>query len=242
MVMPTTDLKQLPGVHAAPNIQTDPAIYELENLAADPDKRIEATMWEIASWRERIVLDLGAGTGFHLPFFHQAAAHVIAVEPHGPSRLRAMARCAALGLERVSVLAGSAEQLLLPDASIDVCHARFAYFFAPHCLPGLQELARVMRQSGTAFIIDNDLRHGTFAGWLRGHPSWQAATGEQIEQFWADQGFRLTRIPSAWQFATRNDLEAVIRLEFGEERAQQILADHEGTRVDYHYCLYYRHY
>lgn len=77
-----------PGVHPAPNIQDAPDVYEIENQAADPEGRIEAAMAAVVPWDGKVVLDLGAGTGFHLARFHDAAAHVIAVEPHGPSRLR----------------------------------------------------------------------------------------------------------------------------------------------------------
>lgn len=38
----------LPGIHIAPNIQGAPDVYEIENLAADPDGHIEAAMRAIA--------------------------------------------------------------------------------------------------------------------------------------------------------------------------------------------------
>jgi len=231
----------LPGVHAAPNIQTAPDVYEIENVAADPQGLIEQTMWQIAPWRDQIVLDLGAGTGFHIARFHEQARHIIAVEPHGASRLHTMQRVAQLGLERASVMTGSAEQIWLPDHSVDVCHARFAYFFAPHCQPGLGELERVLRPGGTAFIIDNDLRYGTFAQWLRQIPNWQN-DADEVEQFWHAHGFALTRIMSEWRFSNRADLEAVVQLEFGNTLADQLLAEHEGLRVPYGYCLYHRRY
>ncbi len=63
-------MDQLPGVHAAPNIQSAPDLYEIENIAVDPAGRIEAAMQAIAPWDDRIVLDVGAGTGFHIPRFH----------------------------------------------------------------------------------------------------------------------------------------------------------------------------
>jgi ubiquinone/menaquinone biosynthesis C-methylase UbiE len=232
----------LPGVHVAPNIQEAPDLYEIENRAVDPAGRIEAAMAAIAPWDGKVVLDLGAGTGFHLARFHATAAHVIAVEPHGPSRLRAMARVAALGLERVSVVTGSAEHVLLPDASVDVIHARFAYFFAPDCAPGLVELARVIRPGGVAFIVDNDLRHGAFAAWLRRLPEWAQVDPDVVERFWSDHGFALTRIPSEWRFERRADLEAVVRNEFRGGVAEEILAEHEGLSVEYYYALYHRRY
>ncbi|HYF62107.1 MAG TPA: class I SAM-dependent methyltransferase [Herpetosiphonaceae bacterium] len=233
-------LDELPGVHAAPNIQTDPEVYELENQAVDPEGLIEGAMWAIAPWQDRVVLDLGCGTGFHLPRFAERARHVFGVEPHGPSRLRAMGRIAALGLEQTSVLTGSAEYVPLRDHSVDVCHARFAYFFPPNCAPGLSELARVLRPGGTAFIIDNDLRVGTFAAWLGRLPEEHVGNPAVVEAFWADHGFACQRIASEWRFASRADLEAVVRLEFGEALSAELLADHSGLSVDYHYCLYYR--
>lgn len=230
----------LPGVHVSPNIQDAPSIYEIENRAVDPEGKIEETMKALAPWEGKIVLDLGAGDGFYLERFDALAAHVIAVEPYDPSRLRAMARVAALGLTRTSVMTGSAEQILLPDASVDIVHARFAYFFAPDCEPGLLELVRVVRSGGVAFIVDNDLRSGTFAAWLRRSP-W-AKDADVVEGFWTDHGFTLHRVVSEWRFESRADLEAVVRIEFPGHLGEQILEEHKGSQVDYHYCLYVRRY
>lgn len=232
----------LSGVHPSPNIQNNPDIYEIENCAADPDGLIEAKMKTIAPWNDKIVLDLGAGTGFHIARFDEKATHVIAVEPHDASRLRAMARVASLGLTRTSVMAGSAEHILLPNQCVDIIHARFSYFFDPGCEPDLKELSRVIRPGGTAFIIDNDLHTGTFASWVR-RVAWFAETSpDEVEHFWANQGFTLHHIASEWRFENRADLEAVVRIEFPDELAAQILREHQGTIVDYHYNLYSRRY
>lgn len=235
-----TDLK-LPGVHAAPNIQTDPHLYEIENIAADPEQKIEAAMYSLAPWDGKIVLDLGAGTGFHTPRFHEKAAHIFAVEPHAPSRVMAMRRFAELGLERASMMVGSAEQIFLPDQSVDVMHARFAYFWGAGCEPGLAEVARVMRPGGMAFIIDNDLRHGTFAQWLAQIPNF-SQKADAVEHFWAEQGFTQVRIPSMWAFQNRADLEAVVRLEFGDELGARLASGHDGLVIEYHNSLYWKRY
>jgi ubiquinone/menaquinone biosynthesis C-methylase UbiE len=232
----------LPGVHPSPNIQQAPDIYEIENRAADPENRIEMAMAAIAPWDNRVVLDLGAGTGYHLQRFHTRARQVIAVEPHGRSREQAIARAAKLGLDRVSVVDGSAERLPLPDASVDIVHARFAYFFAPECEPGLAELARVIRPGGTAFIIDNDLSRGTFASWLRRSPWVATKDSAVVERFWTEHSFTLVRIASEWRFDNRDDLAAVVRLEFPGDLAEQILSEHRGMSVEYYYSLYYRQY
>jgi ubiquinone/menaquinone biosynthesis C-methylase UbiE len=240
--VPPGDLSTLPGVHPSPNIQTDPELYEIENRAVDPEGLIWQAMRREADWAGRTVLDLGAGTGYHLPFFAETAGHVIAVEPHGPSRLRIARRIADEGLQNASLLAGSAEAIPLPDHSVDLCHCRFAYFFGnERCLPGLRELERVMAPGGTAFLIDNHLAQGTFSRWIYlAYESFQQ-NQPQVEAFWRAQGFELVVVPSEWRFERREDLEAVVRLEFGEH-AGRILAAHEGTRVDYHFCVYWKRY
>jgi SAM-dependent methyltransferase len=232
----------LPGAHSSPNIQADPEVYEIENRVADPEGRVEQAIWRIAPWEGEVVLDLGAGTGFHLERFHRDAQQVIAVEPDGRLRLRAMQRVARLGLERASVLAGSAERLLLADHSVGIVHARFAYFFGPGCEPGLAELARVLRPGGTAFIVDNDWRTGTFASWLA-RSSWCSwADPDRIEAFWQQQDFALTAVASEWRFDRREDLEVVVGNEFPPELAEELCQEHHGLSVEVNHRVYHRRY
>ena len=68
----------------SPNIWESPEVYELENLAVDRTGVIEAAMREIDDWAGRDVLDIGCGTGFHLPGFAATARTVVGVEPHPP--------------------------------------------------------------------------------------------------------------------------------------------------------------
>lgn len=230
----------LPGVHAAPNIQGDPDAYEVENLALDRDHLIEATMHQIADWAGRDVLDLGVGTGFAVPLLAATARHVYAVEPDDRLRLLAMARCVRLEISNASLLTGSAAAIPLRDASVDVIHARFAYFWGPGCEAGIGELGRVLRPGGSAFIVDNDLRTGTFADWLRRASSDGGRDPDVVEGFWREQGFGLTRIASSWRFDSREDFERVVRNEFPPEVATSLVVEHAGLEVEYHYALYWR--
>lgn len=226
----------LPGVHKAPNIQDGPDLYEVENRALDPDGLLLSAMRSIAPWDGRVVVDLGAGTGFWVPHVAAAARHVFAIEPHGPSRLRAMARLAAAGIDNASVLVGAAEQTFLAAGSVDVVHARFAYFWGPGCERGIAEVQRILAPGGTLCIIDNDLERGTFAGWLRRvYPRDDGA----ISSFWAEQGFSCRRVMSRWSFERRADLEAVVQLEM-REHAAALLAEHSGCTVEYGYRLFHR--
>ena len=139
-----------------------------------------------ASWHGRTVLDLGCGSGFHLPRFAEDAATVVGVDPH-PGLVR-LAQRRTRDLPTVDVRPGTAQQIPLPDASIDVVHVRWAYFFGPGCEPGLAELDRVVRRGGTALVIDNDGSRSTFGSWFRrGYPHLPAPA--EIERFWAQRGW-----------------------------------------------------
>lgn len=222
----------------SPNIWNTPELYELENRAADPHGRIVAAMQEIGDWAGRTVLDVGCGSGFHLPLWAATAARVVGVEPHPP--LAALARRRTRSLAHVSVLEGAAQALPVPDASVDVVHARWAYFFGPGSEPGLRELDRVVRHGGTAFVIDNDPTRSTFGGWFRrGFPEVDPVA---VERFWSVHGWRRRPIEMGWSFASREDLEAVVRIELPPEAADAALASHTGTEVDYAVNLWWRHY
>jgi ubiquinone/menaquinone biosynthesis C-methylase UbiE len=187
-------------------------------------------MLERADWTGRVVLDIGCGTGFHLPRFAQTAASVIGVEPHPD--LVPLARRRTRALTNVAVHQGTAQALPLPDASVDVAHARWAYFFGPGCEPGLAELDRVVRRGGVALVVDNDPTRSTFGGWFRrGYPG--VPDPVTVERFWSTRGWTRTPVDMGWRFSSRADLEAVVQIEFDSPTAEAILAEHEGVEVDY---------
>jgi SAM-dependent methyltransferase len=225
----------------SPNIWHHPDVYELENRGVDPGGVLEAAMLRLHDWAGLDVLDVGCGSGFHLPRFAASARRVIGVEPHKPLVRRAGARVAALPAavrSRITVLRGTAQELPLPPASVDVAHARWAYFFGPGCEPGLTELARVVRHGGTAFVIDNDATRSTFGRWFRaGLPQYDP---EAVERFWARQGWQRERLTMRWEQPDRASFEAVVRIEFDPKTADAVLAEHTGSSVDYAVNLFWR--
>jgi len=227
------------GVRPSPNIWNSPAIYEIENEGVDRDGVLWAAMRERADWAGRDVLDVGCGTGFHLPHFAAAARAVTGVEPN--QALAAIARRRVRRLANVTVLEGAAGRLPLADASVDVAHARWAYFFGPGSEPGLAELDRVTRPGGAAFVIDNDPERSTFGGWFRrGFP--EVDPGE-VDRFWARQGWSRERIGIEWTFDSRHDFEAVVRIELPTAVAEEVLLEHpDATGIDYAVNLWWRRY
>jgi ubiquinone/menaquinone biosynthesis C-methylase UbiE len=233
----------LRDVVPSPNIWNHTETYELENRGVDPDGVIEAAMQAIRPWAGARMLDIGCGTGFHLPRLAAgAAAFVTGVEPHPPHLEAARRRVQAMGPDgaRVRVLHGTAGALPVPDASVDVAHARWAYFFGPGCEPGLAELDRVMARGGTAFVIDNDGTRSTFGNWFR--RAYPDVDPDAVERFWSRRGWKREPLDIRWEHPDRETFEAVVRIEFTPEWAERFLAEHQGTTVDYAVNLYHRTY
>ncbi|MET9339448.1 class I SAM-dependent methyltransferase [Nonomuraea sp. NPDC003804] len=226
------------GAIPSPNIWNTPAIYELENRAVDPDGAADAAMRAIRPWDGATVLDIGCGSGYHLPSFAATAARVIGVEPHGDLVDLARRRCD--GLANVSVHAATAQALPVPDAGVDVAVARWAYFFGPGCEPGLRELSRVVRRGGAAFVIDLDATRGDFGRWFqRTVPTYSPGA---VEDFWSRQGWQRDELDLRMVFERRADLEAVLRIEFAPEVAEEAIRETTGVELAYPNVLRWRYF
>jgi SAM-dependent methyltransferase len=213
----------------------EPALYELENLAVDPRGAVLERMAQAAPWDGRTLLDLGCGSGYWLPGYAAQADRVIGIEPD--ERLVSLARARD---RRVEVLHGSAEHIPLEDASVDVVHARFAYFFPPGCDAGLAEVMRVLKPGGTLVVIDNDLRAGQFAALLNASP-WATpqAGGQPTDEWWGQRGAERVEVMSEWLFANREEFEAILHLEFPADIADPWLDNHpDALGLTYGYVLF----
>lgn len=236
----TTDA---PGAIPSPNIWGDPQVYETHNRAMDRAGVIDAAMRALVGrvspdgWRGLDVVELGCGSGFHLPRLVAAGARVVGVEPHAP--LVDLARRRITGMPSASVTLAGAADTGLPEASVDVAIARWAYFFGPGCEPGLAELARIVRPGGIAMVLDNDATRSTFGGWFaRAWPDYDAAA---VHRFWVRQGWRREPLLVEWAFDSRADFEAVLGWEFEPRYAASVLAaDPDRTSVDYAVNLWWR--
>lgn len=223
----------------SPNIWDTPDIYEVENLGVDRAGVIESAMAALHPFEGADLVDVGCGSGFHLPrFVELGCSTVVGIEPHPP--LVELAQERVKGMPTVRVLEGVAQALPLADDSVDIAHARWAYFFGAGAEPGIAELERVLRPGGTAYVIDNDATRSTFGRWFsRAYPSYDPLA---VERFWKRQGWSRERLTIQWTFDTRADLEDVVRIEFPETAAEGILAEHDGTAVDYAVSLWHRQY
>ena len=223
----------------SPNIWESPEVYELENHGVDREGVLESAMRDIHDWEREDVVDIGCGAGFQLPRFAATAGSVVGVEPHPP--LVEQARWRVAGIPTVRVVRAAAADTTLPAGSVDVAQARWAYFFGPGCEPGLEELARIVRPGGSAFVVDNDATRSTFGTWFR--RSLPRYDPEAVERFWARHGWSRCRLDIAWSFDSPADFARVLHIEFPASLAGEILAaEPDRTGVDYAVNLWWRRY
>ncbi|SDQ16369.1 Methyltransferase domain-containing protein [Quadrisphaera sp. DSM 44207] len=226
----------------SPNAWYHPEVYELEDRVVDPDGAVGAAVRSLLGprgWEGLRVLDVGCGAGAGLARFATgpgAAARVVGVEPHPP--LLEAARRRAAGLPGAGAVAGTAQRLPLPDASVDLAHARWAYFFGPGCEPGLAELARVVRPGGLSVVVDTDATRSTFGAWFRRAVPRHDPVA--VERFWRRQGWRREQLLVRWAAPDRAAFEAVVRIEPPPAAADAALAEHPGTELDHALVLRWR--
>ncbi|MBM7772864.1 SAM-dependent methyltransferase [Actinokineospora baliensis] len=219
----------------SPNIWQWPGVYEAENRAQDVTGAVWGLLDGLADWTGD-VLDVGCGDGFHLPRFAERASSVLGVEPHPPLVERAKARI--VDLPRVAVVRGSAQDIPIADAGMDVVHARTAYFFGPGCEPGLREVDRVLRPGGTLVVVDLDATVPPYGRWMRADlPEYDPA---EVDRFFEISGFDRYRVATTWRFPDRETLESVLRIEFSAPVAAKAVAGTPGLEFTVGYRVLVR--
>jgi SAM-dependent methyltransferase len=139
------------------------------SIAADYDRLRSEPCPAAVDWllpdRRELLVDVGAGTGLFTRALAGRAGHVVAVEPD--NRMRAVLQARSPGVE---VLAGSGEDIPLPDAAADGVFVSSAW----HWMDGeraIPQVARVLRDGGRFGVIwtgrDRDSDWLRADGWFR---------------------------------------------------------------------------
>ena len=190
-------------------------------------------MREVADWAGRDVLDIGCGTGFHLPRFAATAR----------SRRRRGAAPAAGAGSRGAVRRRLRGRDRAPRAPPRPCRCRrrlggrrarpVGLLLRPRLRAGARR-ARPRRTPGwrRPFVVDNDA-HPVDVRPLVPPRLPDRSTRRRSSGSGPRHGWSRTPLDVEWRFETRAELEAVVRIELDPATADAALAEHEGTTVDY---------
>ncbi|MCL2516181.1 MAG: methyltransferase domain-containing protein [Microbacteriaceae bacterium] len=116
--------------------------------ASRPGYPLEAVDWLVPASARR-VLDIGAGTGKFTRLLRREDRAVLAVDPSG--EMLDVLRARAAGIE---TLIGTAEQLPLPDESVDAVTVAQAWHWVD-VERAVPEVARVLKPGGTLGLVWN---------------------------------------------------------------------------------------
>ncbi|MEM7029778.1 MAG: class I SAM-dependent methyltransferase [Chloroflexota bacterium] len=215
--------------------------YEWLNRCTDPARKVERLIATIAPWKGKTVLDIGAGSGFHSVWFAKEARHVIALEPDNRLRHQIFKRLSQRAQEKFSVIAASAENILLPNQAIDIVYARFAYFFGtPDCLPGLREVMRVLKPNGHFFVIDvipNESEWGAIS--TKAYPHiFRADYAENQMNFYETLGFSRYEVDTAFVAPNRDVLKQVFMMDF-PHIWETLLQEVQALRLSYKIAIFH---
>jgi ubiquinone/menaquinone biosynthesis C-methylase UbiE len=102
------------------------------------------------------VVEVGAGNGMNFAHYPSTVTRVVAVEPE--PYLRALAtRAAGVAPVPVTVRAGTADRLPLPDAGVDAAVLCLVMCSLDDRAAGLTELTRVLRPGGTLRFLEHTI-------------------------------------------------------------------------------------
>lgn len=231
-------MRELEDWVRAPNIAGNVDTYELENEALARDGRLDAALRDVQNWSGQRLLDIGCGTGFWLPRYAAEASHVVGVEPD--DRLVDLAADRTGLLPNAEVLRGSAEHLPVDFSTVDVAHARFAYFFGEGADAGLEEVRRVLEPGGVFVAVDNDWGWGRFAELLRDATGGNADIDpEATDEWWRDRGAQRVNVKGGWQARSPGELERILRIEFPGDVVDRYVGRHpDASSLSYGFALF----
>jgi ubiquinone/menaquinone biosynthesis C-methylase UbiE len=227
----------------------DKTHYDLLNAITDPKRELERFMESVVSFEGVVLVDIGAGGGYHACTYAEKAGRVFAIEPAPKMLVQLYGRVAERGLTNTSVVAAGAADLPLRDNLVDVVHSRFAYFFGPEqgtvrtCEPGISEALRILKSGGYFFIIDNALTTGHFSTILAryGYTKGRAAEAQaENDAFYARHGFRYATVETTWSAPDRQTLQQILTIDFSGQPIDEIMAEVDGAEFSYHCRVYYQ--
>lgn len=156
-----------------------------------------------------VLLDVGAGTGSFLSFVAQASPllDLVGLDLSEPYLAHARRRATRLG-RNMRFIAGSAESMPLPDASVDIVSAVYLFHELPPRIRRrvAKEIGRVLKPGGL-FVLADSLQHGdvpsfdglldVFPGLLH-EPYYASYSRSDLKPLFAEHGLLPTHVDVAY--------------------------------------------
>ncbi len=133
-----------------------PEVYE-EFASVPYSKNWLDVARKITGFRDKVVADIGAGTGKSTFQIAEYAKRVIGIEPEDAMRKIAVEKAAVLGLPNVSFRKGQAERIPLPDGAVDVTVAVTAasFYNRENIRLFSSEAERITRKGGYIMAVES---------------------------------------------------------------------------------------
>ena len=139
----------------------------------------------LAPYRNRVVssatgrvLEVGIGSGLNLPFYGNAVAEIIGIEPL--PKLVDMANAAARKSQiPLRLIEGTAEAIPIDDRSIDAVVTTWTMCSIPEIQSALLEMRRVLRPGGRLLFVEHGRAPEPGVRWWQDHltPAWKHLSG-----------------------------------------------------------------
>ena len=150
------------------------------------------------------VLEIGAGSGLNLPFYGSGVTSLHALDPSEPMLATARTRAAGARFP-IDFIAHSAEDIPLPDRSVDTVVTTWTLCTIPDALRALREARRVLASGGALLFVEHGLApDASVARWQRRlDPMWCRIAGgchlhREIDRLIADAGFRIVELENVY--------------------------------------------
>ena len=197
--------------------------YERLIACEDYEGNIPKTLFSIADFRGKTVVDLGAGTGRLSCMAAPLARQVVAVD-FAPDMLRVAAeKLARIRADGWRTVLADMRDLPLPDRSADIVTAGWSvcYLAGSHIQDREQNLdrvlgecGRILRDGGTIIILET-------LGTGFDEPVVQDFLRHYFDRLSVDYGFRHMQIRTDYRFDSAEEAEETVRRFFGEEAGRK---------------------
>jgi ubiquinone/menaquinone biosynthesis C-methylase UbiE len=135
----------------------------------------------------RLAADLGSGTGFITEGLIQKGLKVIAIDQS--EAMLAEMRRKFTDLEGIEYRVGEAEDLPIPDETVDYVFANMYLHHVESPLKAIREMIRILKPGGRLVITDLDEHIFEFLR-VEHHDRWMGFKREEIRQWLEDAGYK----------------------------------------------------